>query len=169
MSLNIYSPSDVTVLLGGVIPVGGFSDGTFLEITKDIPPFVSKRATDGTTHRLYIKDSNYTIKFTLAQSSDTNDKLSRIQYLDETTQIAHFPILIKDSLGNSKFFSSVAFIDGVPAQTYSQGMEARTWTLKATEGISVLGGNDKTSDFEALVDTLLAASANYTNIIGDIF
>ena len=164
----MYSPSDIVILVGGIIPVGGFIDGTFLEISKDIAPFSSKRTPDGTTHRLYSKDSNYTIKFTLAQSSSTNDKLGRIQQLDEITKSANFPLLIKDSKGNSKFFSPVAWIDGLPTQSFGQGIEGRSWSLKATKCVSIIGGNDKSNDFETLVDTILAGASTYGGIIGGV-
>lgn len=169
MAINMYSPSDVILLIGGVLKVGGYSEGTFLEITKDIAPTSSKRALDGTTHKMYIRDGNYSVKFTLAQSSETNEKLSRIQYLDEVTQKVQFPILIKDSLGTSMFFSPVAWIEGIPSQVYSSNMESRTWMLRATKSINFLGGSGEVSTSDTIINTLLAAAPNYSSVIGDIF
>jgi hypothetical protein len=59
MSLNIYSPKDVSVLIGGVFPLSGYLDGTFLELTKEAQPYSSRNTPDGTTHRVHIKNSNY--------------------------------------------------------------------------------------------------------------
>jgi len=167
MSLNIYSPKDVSVLIGGVFPLSGYLDGTFLELTKEAQPYSSRNTPDGTTHRVHIKNSNYLIKFSLAQTSDSNNKLGRLHYVDEVTQKGDFPILIKDTLGTSLLFSPKAWIEGVPDQTFSTSVEGRVWTIKATSCVSIIGGNSgDTSDLDNVLDSVLSVATTYVNVMG---
>ncbi len=169
MALNVYCPADVIVSIGGIITLSGYVDGTFLECSKDIQPYTSKRTPDGTTARIYIKDRNYTIKFTLAQSSETNDLLTKIQQLDEITQMGYFPLLIKDSRGSSLLFAPTAWIEGIPNLSYSKGIEGRTWELRATGCVTNIGGNDNSSSlYDDLISTVLSSTPTLGNVIGDL-
>lgn len=168
MALNIYSPADVIIVLGGVVNISGYLDGTFLEMQKDIAPYRSRRTPDGTTARLYVNDKNYTVRFTLAHTSESNEILSKIQQIDEITQLGFFPLLIKDLRGSSLFFSPAAWIEGIPNQVFSTNVEGRTWEIKATGVLSTIGGNDSPDNlFDDLIKTVLAAAPQLGDIIGD--
>lgn len=169
MALNVYCPADVIVSIGGVLTLSGYVDGTFLECSKDVQPYRSKRTPDGTTARLYVKDRNYTIKFTLAQSSETNDLLTKIQQLDEITQMGYFPLLIKDARGSSLLFAPTAWIEGIPNLSFSNGIEGRTWELRATGCVTNIGGNaDNANVFDDLVTSILSSAPTLGNVIGDL-
>lgn len=169
MSLNIYSPSEILVMLGGVIKLSGYLDGTFLEISKDLAPYSSRRTPDGTVARRYTKDKNYTIKFILSQSSESNDLLTKVSQLDEITQQAFFPLLVKDLSGTSLLFSPFAWIEEIPSQTFGTGIESRTWGIKATSCIENIGGNSDTAGlFDDLVNAVFSAAPLLGQITGDI-
>jgi len=169
MALSIYSPADIIVVIGGVLNVGGYVAGTFLEVNKDLPPYQARRSPDGTTSRLYIKDRTYTIKFTLAQSSESNDVLTRIQQLDEITQLGYFPLLLKDAKGSSLLFSPTAWIENVATQTYGTGMEPRTWNIRAINCVNHVGGNGGSDNlYDDLLKTVLSAAPVLGDYIGDL-
>lgn len=168
MALSIYCPADVIVVLGGIVHLSGYVEGTFLEISKDIQPYRSRRTPDGTTARLYINDKNYTIKFTLAQSSESNDLLTKIQQIDEITQMGYFSVLIKDMRGSSLFFTPTAWIQEIPAQSFSTNIEGRMWEVKATDCLNTIGSNGAPDNlFDDLVKSVLAAAPTLGNILGD--
>ncbi len=168
MALNIYCPADILIIVGGVVKISGYLDGTFLEIVKDIQPYRSRRTPDGTTARLYVNDKNYSVRFSLAQSSESNDLLTKIQQLDEITQMGYFPLLIKDLRGGSLFFSAAAWIEGVPTQSFSNNIEGRTWEIKATGVLSTVAGNGSPDNLlEDLAKTVLAAAPSLGDILGD--
>jgi hypothetical protein len=170
MALNIYSPADVLVLIGGVFPLSGYVDGTFLEISKDIAPYRSRRTPDGTTARLYVNDRNYTIRFILAQSSDSNDKLTKLQQIDEITQKGLFPVLIKDKQGSSLLFSPTAWIEEIPSQSFGTGIEPRTWQIKATSCANYVGGNSSTDNlFQDIIKSVITSSPQLGELVGEVF
>lgn len=73
--LATFDPASVVISFGG-IPLSGFADGTFLEITADNPQFTKTVGADGYTTR--TKSNNYgaQVTITLAQSSPSNDILT---------------------------------------------------------------------------------------------
>lgn len=166
MAMDIYHPSKVTVLLGGVVHLSGYLDGTFLEVTKDVAPYTSERAVDGTTARMAISDRNYTIKFSLTQNSEANSLLQKLQLLDETTQLGMFPLLIKDGNGTSLLYAPTAWVEALPSLTYSTGLEGRTWEIKASGCVSYIGGGSPDSTTQDVFKTILSAAPQLKSIVG---
>lgn len=164
MTIHMYSPADVLITVAGIVKVGGYVDGTFLEMSKKLQPYQSRRTPDGTTARLYIKDDTYSIKFTLAQTSDSNRALSLLQKADEISQQGMFPVFIKDGMGGSLLFSPDAWIANIPTQTYSNGIEGLTWEITATRCASFIGGNSSSSN---TTEDLLKVALSSVPALGD--
>lgn len=140
-AITLYSPKDVIVLLGGFYRVDGYAENTFINILKDVKPFDVVRAMDGEQARVYRKDKGYTVELTFAQSSASNNILSAIYNVDVATQMGKFPLLIKDTKGTTSFFAGTAWVEDIPAVTFSNGMETRTWKLGTSESGLNVGGN----------------------------
>lgn len=158
MALFSYCPEEVNVLVAGFIPLKGFVDGTFVNITKDVMPFSSARTADGTVSRLYNNDQTYTIEISLYNGSQDNDVLTKLWQLDEITQRGKFPLLIKDNSGTDLFFSTTTWIEQVPSMTKSASVDTRTWVLRSSQALINYGGNEQVS---SLINDLvnLASSA----------
>lgn len=139
--LATYIPEEVVCLIGGILPIDGYVNGTFIEITKDLMPFSSVRTPDGTVSRIYNNDQTYTIKITLYSGSTSNDVLTKFWQLDEISQRGKFPLFIKDGSGSDLFFSTSTWIEGLPSLMKSNGFEPRTWTLKSSQAVINIGGN----------------------------
>lgn len=158
MALFSYCPEEVNVIVAGFIPLKGFVDGTFVNITKDVMPFSSARTPDGTVSRLYNNDQTYTIEISLYNGSQDNDILTKLWQLDEITQRGKFPLLIKDNSGTDLFFSTTTWIEQLPSMTKSASVDTRTWVLRSSQALINYGGNEQVS---SLINDLvnLASSA----------
>lgn len=136
-----YNPDEVICLVGGILPVEGFVDGTFISINKDMMPFTSVKTADGQMGRLYQSDQTYTITLTLHCGSFSNDVLTKFWQLDEISQKGKFSLLIKDSSGSDLFFSTNTWIEGLPTLTKSASVDTRTWILRSSQAIINIGSN----------------------------
>lgn len=145
MALFSYCPEEVNVLVAGFIPITGFVDGTFINITKDVMPFTSVRTPDGTVSRMYNNDQTYTIEISLYNGSQTNDVLTKLWQVDEITQVGKFPILVKDNSGTDLFFSTTTWIEQTPSMAKSSTVDTRTWVLRSSQAVINFGGNENVS------------------------
>lgn len=147
-ALSTYSPKDVIVSIAGLHTVGGYADGTFVRVTKDMKPFTVVRAMDGELSRLYSKDDGYKVELTLMQSSSTNNILSMLYNIDTATRIGKFPLFIKDSLGQSSFMAGTAWIEQIPDLSFGNTLETRTWVFGCGDAVITFGGNEDVSQIE---------------------
>lgn len=145
MSLLTYSPEDITILLLGFIPVEGYIDGTFVTINKDLPPFTSGITADGQQSRVHRISASYTMRLVISNVSPTNDVLTKLWQIDEITKTGKFPVLVKDQLGTSLFFSATSWIESPPSLYYSNRVTEREWVIKCAESVINIGGNDGAS------------------------
>jgi hypothetical protein len=141
--IALYSPKDVTVLLGGFYKVDGFSADTFINIRKDVKPFDSMKSMDGEQARVYRKDEGFTVELSLAQSSTTNDILSALYNVDVATHMGKFPLFIKDGKGTTVFFAGTAWIEDIPDVSFSNDMSIRTWVFGTSEAGLTVGSNSE--------------------------
>lgn len=143
-----YSPERVNIVIGAIHTVTGFSDGSFVTIEKVSPTFTVKESADGVVSRTMNPSSLYTVRLTLAQSSDSNEVLSWMHNADLITKgRAKFPMTIKDASGNSVMFSAEAWIATVPPTTYSNNIEVREWEIVCADAVNHVGGNYSQSGF----------------------
>lgn len=161
-----YCPDDVNCLAFG-IPLEGFADGTFISIIKDRIPFGMGESADGIPSRLYNRSQTYTISLTFHCGSPSNDVLTKFWLLDELTKKGRFPLLIKDLSGTDLFFSTSAWIEGVPTVTKSTTMDTRVWVMRATQSSLNVGSNQDPSSI--LQDLVNIAGGLAGGIVGDLF
>lgn len=144
MTIANYSPEDVNCLAFG-IPLGGFADGTFITIGKDKVPYGTTETADGQIARLYTNSQTYTISLTFHRGSTSNDILTKLWQLDEFTQVAKFPLFIKDLSGTDLFFSTNTWIEGIPNMVQSTNFDTRTWVLRSSQAVINVGSNQDAS------------------------
>lgn len=166
MTLYSYSPEDVTILLAGVIPVEGYVEGTFVSIQKDIPPFTTSHTADGTMSRVHRPSASYSLRIALMATSPINDVLTKLMQLDEITKMGKFPVLIKDQLGTSFFFSATSWVEASPNLTYDTGIGERDWLIKCSQAAINIGGNGRESGLvEDLINTVIDIAPTYGGIL----
>lgn len=147
-----YIPEEVYVVIAGILNVEGFAEGSFVNITKDDPPYRSRTTSDGQVVRLYRNSQTYTVELTLHIGSSTNDFLTKLWQLDEITQKGKFPIMLKDGSGSDLFFSATSWIEGLPTMVKSTNVDTRTWRIKCASAGVNFGNNSGES---GLVQDLL--------------
>jgi len=153
-----YSPEAVNCLIGGIIPVEGFVDGTFISVDKDEMPYSSIRMPDGTVARKKNNSQTYTITITLHNGAETNNLLTKMWQIDELTDRGKFPLLIKDQSGSDLLFSTESWIEGIPSMTKSNAIDSRVWVIKSAYAVINIGGNEEESSLLQDI-TNIAASA----------
>ena len=141
-----YCPESVNCLIGGIIPVEGFVDGTFISVDKDEMPYSSIRMPDGTVARKKNTSQTYTITITLHNGAETNNLLTKMWQIDELTDRGKFPLLIKDQSGSDLLFSTESWIEGIPSMTKSNAIDSRVWVIKSAYAVINIGGNESPSD-----------------------
>lgn len=157
-NLASYSPEDVTILVAGFIPISGLIDGTFVTISKDLSPFSTARTSDGQVARLYNCDSSYTITLTLQNTAESNDVLTKMWQIDEISQLGKFPLMIKDQLGTSLFFSTTSWIESVPTMEYSNNITERVWVIRSSQAVINFGANQERSSAIQDLANIVASS-----------
>jgi hypothetical protein len=140
MAVRTFDPKSVIVTIGGV-PMSGYADGTFLEITADTQQFSKVVGADGYTTR--VKSNNYggVMTLTLSQSSPSNDILSGFLAADRAANLGVVPILVKDLSGTTVIFSGTGWIQQFPDVTYGNEINNRGWVLDLADIDILIGGN----------------------------
>lgn len=150
-----YSPEHVTVLLGGVYPLDGFVDGSFVSIQKDSPNFTTKVTADGAVSRVRHASNQYTVTITLASFSNTNKVLSTLAELDYRAFNSRLPLMIKDSKGSTTFFSPESWVNAPTSVEFGTDITDRVWTFSCSDAILIAGGNEG-----GLLDSISAEMAS---------
>lgn len=137
--LRTYDPKLYNISFKG-IPIVGFSDGTFWEVSSE-DAFESKVGADGTEDRTnknqYGVDGNITIK----QTSLTNDALSAVHIQDKLLNNGVGEFLVKDLGGTTVVSSAQAYIKKLPDTSKSDSSENNTWNFRLTNVTRFTGGN----------------------------
>ena len=69
-----------------------------------------------------------------------------------------FPLIIKDSSGESVFFAASCWIDSIPEVSYGTDVTEREWSITAPNGSMYVGGNYRQSGMmEDVIGVLLGA------------
>jgi hypothetical protein len=140
MAVRTFDPKSVIIAIGGV-PMSGFADGTFLEITADTQQFTKVIGADGYATR--VKTNNYggVMTLTLSQSSPSNDVLSALLNADRVANAGVVPILIKDLSGTTIIFSATGWIQQFPDSAFGNAINNRAWAFDLAEMDVFIGGN----------------------------
>ena len=138
MDVLTYRPGEVVITVCGYVVEGW----TSVALARNSPVFKQYRGIRGKNSRVKIKDSSFTLRLTMTQTTVTNDVFSSLLQLDERTGTARLEVVVKDTAGTSLLSSSTAYFEGYPETTYSASQTERVWTLLCdTADDYVVGGN----------------------------
>jgi len=140
MAVRTYDPKQVLVIIGG-IPMGGFADGAFVTVERTSDTFTKVSGADGIISRAKTNDRSGSLKFTIAQTSPSNDVLTGIAIADELTSDGVVPVLIKDNSGRSIFISAFGWVKKPPASEFAKDITNREWTMDLADLDVFVGGN----------------------------
>jgi hypothetical protein len=139
MAVKTYDPKKVVVSVGGV-PISGYADGTFVNISRQNDAFTSVAGADGEVSRAKSNDKRGEMTLTLLQTSLSNDVLSGIAQLDEKSNLGVVPVIVKDISGLSTYFAGSAWIKKMPDSGFGKEIENREWVFELAEMEVFVGG-----------------------------
>jgi len=139
MPVKTYDPKGVVVTVGG-IPISGYADGTFINISRQNDAYSSVAGADGEVSRAKSNDKRGELVLTLLQTSLSNDVLSGIAQLDERSNSGVVPIMVKDMSGLTTFFSGSGWIRKVPDSEFGKEISNREWAFELAEMDVFVGG-----------------------------
>ena len=139
MPVKTYDPKGVVATVGG-IPISGYADGTFINISRQNDAYSSVAGADGEVSRAKSNDKRGELTLTLLQTSLSNDVLSGIAQLDERSNSGVVPIMVKDISGLTTFFSGSGWIRKVPDSEFGKEISNREWAFELAEMDVFVGG-----------------------------
>lgn len=142
MTTKTYSPKDITVIIAAH-ELGGFADGTFVEVEAMTDGVSSVAGADGEVARAMSTDPRCKVTITLLQTSASNDALSTFFDVDQLSGgRGMFPIVIKDNRGTTLMAASQAWVVKKPNSEFSKEVSERKWELETGGGTYHAGGNE---------------------------
>lgn len=155
--LGTYSPESVVVVISNsnfAHTVNGYTDGSFINITRVIPHATRYVGADNSHARVVRAVTSADVTLTLHQSSESNDVLSRLLQRDEASRNGDdiFTITIKDASGRTVASSPQAYIGTVPDVGFGTEMTDREWVIMTVNMDTTIGGNAKMT--ESTYDTV---------------
>lgn len=127
---RIYAPDDINLTIG-TQPISGFQKGTFVEADRYKEQAAMDVGSDGEVTMTVSPDQSGYIKFTLQQSSPSNDYLHslRIALQNKILGTAIVPCLMKDNNGSSLVRTKQAWVKKGAKVEFADTSEGREWTM----------------------------------------
>ncbi len=145
-----FAPNDVTIVVsqessGLSWIMSGFMEDKIISIERNAETYTLYTGADNTNTRIFNANTSAKLTVALAQTSETNDVLTRLYQEDADSRDSSgiFSISVVDNSGRSSYFSEEAYIAVVPNAEYGNSMQAREWVIHATRMDAVVGGNSK--------------------------
>jgi hypothetical protein len=132
--VTTYDPKKVIITFGGV-PIGGYADGTFVQVDPSGDFFTKKVGADGEVARAMSNDNTHTVVITLQQSSLSNPYLSACKNMDKLTGLGMLPLSITDLNGATLFTWPQAWVTGDPSWGYAKENTDRAWTFNTGQAV----------------------------------
>lgn len=135
-----YSPGDIVVVLKGV-PISGYATDSFITAAREEATFTKRTGADGMTTRTRSRNKSGSVTLRLENASPTNDRLSALHAVDESTGLGYGPLLIKDLNGNTLLKAANAWVTK-PAD-FERGKEAgeSEWIIECDRLEGNIGGS----------------------------
>lgn len=135
-----YSSKEVIITFGNLI-LRELAPDTFITITRDEQAWTKQIGATGEGARSKSNNNGGTVTVTLMQSSSSNDFLTDFAKLDETSNQAQFPLMIKDLLGTTLVASPGAWIQKLPDIEFGVELSTREWVFDTDQLEMYVGSN----------------------------
>jgi hypothetical protein len=123
-----YDPKKVIITLGGV-PIGGYADGTFIQIDPNSETWTRKVGADGEVVRSLSNDGTHTIQITLLQTSLSNPYLRMVASVDRLTGLGMLPLSFTDLNTMEVHFWPQAWVSTEPSTGRAKETTDVQWTI----------------------------------------
>lgn len=141
--MKTYDPKKFDIVYAGIHLNEGVADGTFVVYSSTTPAFSSKAGTDGEVTRSRQHDRRSTVRLTLMQTSEVNDRLSTALAADMAAQngLGVGSFLIRDRSGTTLIEASRAWIMDDPDLNLEQTASTREWVFELADTSAFHGSN----------------------------
>ena len=130
-----YSADNVSIIVDGT-PITGFAEGAFVDVARAVESATLYMGADGKGAMVINPNKSGTVTIRLAQTSLSNAFLTALEAVKSV-----FPIIVKDTNGNSLHTGAKAFISSMPTSSYAQELNSREWVIMVESLIHIEGGN----------------------------
>lgn len=139
--VRTYNPSRVVIIMNG-LPMSGFADGTFLNVTMAADGVVTQVGADGEIARAVNTDRRCTVTITLQQTSPSNAFLSGLFEMDTLTCGGTIgPILVQDLCGSTLFMAAQAWVVKPADMEFAKEVGTRAWQIETgAPSVYLVGG-----------------------------
>ncbi len=142
MTTKIWDPAQLSVIVGGV-PIGGFAEGSMIELKMNTPRFSTVTGTTGEKVRSKSLDKGAMLTIKLMQTSSSNDILTAIAIADDLAPngAGIFPIMLRDRSGRAQYAAAEAWIVDQPDADFDKSAKSREWKIEIAELDAFTGGS----------------------------
>jgi hypothetical protein len=126
--VGTYDPKKVILTLGGV-PIGGYADGTFVQVDPNSETWTRKVGADGEVSRSLSNDNTHTIQITLKQMSLSNAYLRTVHNADKFTGLGMLPFSFTDLSSGESHFWPQAWVTTDPSLGRAKEETEMQWTI----------------------------------------
>lgn len=138
--VKTYDAAAISLIFKGAL-ITGIAEGTFVEVARAADSWFNHVGGDGEVTRGRNNNRTGTVKFTLTQSSPSNNVLSAFCLADENTGAGVGSLLVKDTLGSALCDSPEAYVLKPADLSYSnEPSETREWTIFCRDLGMLIGG-----------------------------
>ena len=140
LTVRTYDPKQITVTFGPTI-ITDFAEGTFVKVARNGNAFEKQRGADGSVDRINKNALDFTVNFTLKQTSPINAVLSGVMLADQLSNSGTLPLVVKDLGGSTLFTAAQAWIAKDPDMEFGDTLGSREWTFETGPAANLIGGN----------------------------
>lgn len=146
--LSTYSPESMVIVLANdkmSHTISGYADGTFLNITRQVPHATMYTGADLSNARVMRGNKGAIVTLTLHQTSESNDVLTALLDADQASRDGTdcFSLTIKDTIGRSMYFCRTAYLGNSPDANFGLEIDTREWQIQCIHLEQINGGNGK--------------------------
>lgn len=144
MTVKVYNPDEVSIILGPVLIASGFADGEFLRIEQESDDSEDVAGTDGEVAVARTNDRRATITIMLMQTADANLGLTALSnlYRSAAGSVGGIvPLFVKDQNGLSIYTAENAWISRPPDVSFDRAPTSREWQIRCANLKRIDGGN----------------------------
>lgn len=139
LGTKAYDPAKVIATLAG-IEVKGYAPGSKLTMTF-VELYNKVVGLDGEVARGKTNNKTSQVKFSLLQTSSSNDTLMALFAADDAAPAgAVVPFFLKNLNGTTIVMAASAWIVGLPEVGYAAEVGTNEWTIDCGETIAFIGG-----------------------------
>lgn len=139
--VKTYDPKKVITTFSG-IPLSGFADGSFIQVTASSDRYTKKIGADGEVARVRGNDDTSEVTITLLATSKSNTVLTSYLNADRLSNKGIAPLSITDLDGGLIFFWPQAWIRKTPDITKSKDIEEVAWVFDTGQiGAEIIAGD----------------------------